>query len=196
MRDFPSGTVTFLFTDVEGSTRLWEEHPAAMPAALARHDALLRTAVAAGAHGAVIPEHRAVGVTPAVVKASAGATERLPIAQVGNLARALEALKAAGLWVVGLDPRAPTPHVEADLTGPLAIVVGGEGRGLRPLVRDGCDFLVRLPMPGPIESLNAAVAGSIMLYEVLRQRAGAAPRVGAAGQEGAGSGEAGPTASR
>jgi 23S rRNA (guanosine2251-2'-O)-methyltransferase len=136
---------------------------------------LLRTAAAVGAHGAIIPGHRAVGVTPAVAKAAAGATEYLPIAQVGNLSRALETLKAAGLWVVGLDARAEQAHVQADLSGPLAIVVGGEGRGLRPLVRQGCDFLVRLPMPGPIESLNAAVAGSIVLYEVLRQRTDGRP---------------------
>ena len=144
---------------------------------------LLRTAAAVGAHGAVIPEHRAVGVTPAVAKASAGATEHLPIAQVGNLARALEALKGAGLWVVGLDARAPTSHLEADLSGPLAVVVGGEGRGLRPLVRQTCDFVVSLPMPGPIESLNAAVAGSIVLYEALRQRAAKAQAVGPSGDD-------------
>ncbi len=131
---------------------------------------LLRTAAAVGAHAAIIAEHRAVGVTPVVAKASAGATEHLPVAQVGNLAHALDALKTAGLWVVGLDARAPTPHLEADLRGPLVVVVGAEDRGLRPLVREHCDFLVGLPMPGPIESLNAAVAGSIVLYEVLRQR--------------------------
>jgi 23S rRNA (guanosine2251-2'-O)-methyltransferase len=136
---------------------------------------LLRTAAAVGAHGAIIPEHRAVEVTPAVARVSAGATEHLPIARVGNLVRALAILKEAGLWVVGLDARAETPHVEADLSGPLAIVVGGEDRGLRPLVRRSCDFLVRLPMPGPVESLNAAVAGSIILYEVLRRRESASP---------------------
>lgn len=132
---------------------------------------LLRTAAAVGAHGAIIPEHRAVGVTPAVAKASAGATERLRIARVGNLTRALETLKSAGFWIVGLDARAETSQLEADLSGPLAVVVGGEGKGVRPLVRQACDFVVKLPMPGQIESLNAAVAGSILLYEVLRQRA-------------------------
>ena len=131
---------------------------------------LLRTAAAVGAHGAIIPEHRAVGVTPAVAKAAAGATEHLAIAQVTNLARALGTLKTAGLWVVGLDAGAEKVYVQADLSGPLVVVVGGESRGVRPLVRQTCDFLVCLPMPGQIESLNAAVAGSIVLYEVLRQR--------------------------
>jgi 23S rRNA (guanosine2251-2'-O)-methyltransferase len=131
---------------------------------------LLRTAAAAGAQGVVIPEHRAVGVTPAVVKASAGAIERLKIAQVTNLSRAIDALKEVGIWAVGLDAGAETPYDTADLDRPLALVVGGEGKGLRPLVRQHCDLVVSLPMPGAIESLNAAVAGSIVLYEALRQR--------------------------
>ena len=131
---------------------------------------LLRTAAAAGAQGVVIPEHRAVGVTPAVVKASAGAIERLKIAQVTNLSRAIDALKEVGVWAVGLDAGAETPYDKADLDRPLALVVGGEGKGLRPLVRQHCDLVVSLPMPGAIESLNAAVAGSIVLYEALRQR--------------------------
>ena len=132
---------------------------------------LLRTAAAAGAQGVVIPEHRAVGVTPAVVKASAGAIERLKIAQVTNLSRAIDALKEVGIWAVGLDVGAETRYNKADLNRPLALVVGGEGKGLRPLVRQHCDLVVSLPMPGAIESLNAAVAGSIVLYEALRQRA-------------------------
>jgi 23S rRNA (guanosine2251-2'-O)-methyltransferase len=131
---------------------------------------LLRTAAAAGAQGVVIPEHRAVGVTPAVVKASAGAIERLKIAQVTNLSRAIDALKAVGIWAVGLDASAETRYDQADLNRPIALVVGGEGKGLRPLVRQHCDLVVSLPMPGAIESLNAAVAGSIVLYEALRQR--------------------------
>jgi len=136
---------------------------------------LLRTAAAAGAQGVVIPEHRAVGVTPAVVKASAGAIERLKIAQVTNLSRAIDALKEVGIWAVGLDAGAETRYDKADLNRPLALVVGGEGKGLRPLVRQHCDLVVSLPMPGAIESLNAAVAGSIVLYEALRQRAAAPP---------------------
>lgn len=131
---------------------------------------LLRTAAAVGAQGVVIPEHRAVGVTPAVVKASAGAIERLKIAQVTNLSRAIDALKEVGIWAVGLDAGAETRYDKADLNRPLALVVGGEGKGLRPLVRQHCDLVVSLPMPGAIESLNAAVAGSIVLYEALRQR--------------------------
>ena len=118
----------------------------------------------------MIPEHRAVGVTPAVVKASAGAIERLKIAQVTNLSRAIDALKEVGIWAVGLDAGAETRYDQADLNRPLALVVGGEGKGLRPLVRQHCDMVVSLPMPGAIESLNAAVAGSIVLYEALRQR--------------------------
>lgn len=131
---------------------------------------LLRTAAAVGAQGVVIPEHRAVGVTPAVVKASAGAIERLKIAQVTNLSRAIDALKEVGIWAVGLDASAESTYDKADLNRPLALVVGGEGKGLRPLVRQHCDLVISLPMPGAIESLNAAVAGSIVLYEALRQR--------------------------
>jgi len=131
---------------------------------------LMRTAAAVGAQGVVIPEHRTVGVTPAVVKSSAGAIERLKIAQVTNLSRAIDALKEVGIWAIGLDAGAETTYDKADLDRPLALVVGGEGKGLRPLVRQHCDVVVSLPMPGAIESLNAAVAGSIVLYEALRQR--------------------------
>ncbi len=131
---------------------------------------LLRTALAVDANGVIFPEHRAVDVTPAVVRASAGAAERLAIAQVPNLAQALEQAKAAGLWVVGLDAHARESYDEIDLSGPIAVVVGSEGTGLRRLVADRCDVLVRLPMAGPTESLNAAVAGSILLYHLFRQR--------------------------
>jgi len=131
---------------------------------------LLRTAAAAGAQGVVILEHRAVGVTPAVMKAASGAIEQLKIAQVGNISHAIDALKEAGLWAVGLDARADERYDQFDLKRPLALVVGGEGKGLRPLVRQHCDVVVSLPMPGQIESLNAAVAGSIVIYEALRQR--------------------------
>lgn len=137
---------------------------------------LLRTALAVRATGVVIPERRAVGVTPAVTRASAGAVEHLAVSQVPNLTRALASLKRLGLWVVGLDARDGTPYDETDLRGPLVIVVGSEGSGLGRLVRESCDFLVRLPMAGPTESLNAAVAGSIVLYHVFRARTRAAPR--------------------
>jgi len=130
---------------------------------------LLRTAEAVGVHGVIIPKRRAVGVTAAVRKASAGAVEHLRIARA-NLARTIAALKEKGLWVIGLDMAGEQSYDEADLDIPLAIVVGGEGQGLSRLVRENCDFLVRLPMCGQVSSLNAAVAGSIVLYEAWRRR--------------------------
>jgi len=125
---------------------------------------LIRTAEGVGVHGVVIPGHRAAEVTPAVVSASAGASEHMLIAQA-NLAQAMDELKAAGAWIVGLDedPSSQEPD-KVSLTGALAIVVGSEGEGLRPLVKQKCDFIMRLPMRGQIESLNAAVAGSVALY--------------------------------
>jgi len=125
---------------------------------------LIRTAEAVGVHGVVIPSHRAAEVTPAVVSASAGASEHMLVAQ-SNLAQAIANLKEAGAWVVGLDegPDSHSPS-EVRLEGALAVVVGSEGKGIRPLVKSKCDFLLRLPMRGRIESLNAAVAGSIALY--------------------------------
>ena len=131
---------------------------------------LLRTAEAVGVHGAVLPERRGVGVTPAVVQASAGASEHLLVA-VMNLARAIQALKEREVWIVGLEgsPDARPPG-EVDLSGPLGLVIGNEGEGMRRLVRESCDFLLRLPMRGKIESLNAAVAGSIALYMAWQAR--------------------------
>ncbi len=131
---------------------------------------LLRTAEAAGVHGAIIPQHHAAEVNATVVKTSAGATEHLLIAQETNLTRVIETLKAANIWVIGLVGETTTAYDQADLTGPLALVVGNEGRGISRLVREHCDLLVSLPMHGQINSLNAAVAGSIALYEALRQR--------------------------
>lgn len=132
---------------------------------------LLRSAEAVAVHGVVIPRRRAVGVTPAVVSASAGAVEHLQVAQVTNLVRTIDELKRRDLWVAGLQagPGAQLYH-QADLRGPLALVVGSEGQGLRRLVRDKCDLLLQLPMHGRVASLNAAVAGSVALYEVDRQR--------------------------
>ena len=132
---------------------------------------LLRTAEAAGVHGVVIPGRRAAGVTPAAVRASAGAAEQVRVAQVTNLVRAMENLKAEGVWMAGLEtaPGAQL-YTEADLGGPLGLVVGSEGRGLSRLVLERCDYLIRLPMLGQVESLNAAVAGAITLYEARRQR--------------------------
>ncbi|MDD5370713.1 MAG: 23S rRNA (guanosine(2251)-2'-O)-methyltransferase RlmB [Anaerolineaceae bacterium] len=131
---------------------------------------LLRTAEAAGMHGVVLPLARTVGVTPAVVVASAGASEHQLIAQA-NLAQAMKILKESGAWVVGLENTSKAqPPDRVRLDGPLAIVVGSEGEGMRPLVRQSCDFLLALPMHGQVESLNAAVAGSIAIYLALLQR--------------------------
>lgn len=131
---------------------------------------LLRSAEAAGVHGVIIPTHRAAEVTPAVVNASAGATEHLLIAQ-GNLVQIAGELKKLDVWVVGLEggPEARPIH-EVPLNGAIALVVGNEGEGMRALVKETCDFLLRLPMKGEIESLNAAVAGSIVLYQVILTR--------------------------
>lgn len=132
---------------------------------------LLRTAEVVGVHGVVIPKRRAVRITPTVVNSSAGATEHLLVARVTNLVRTMEELKAKGLWIVGLEdvPQA-SPYYQSDLKMPLILVVGSEGRGMGRLVRETCDILIRLPMRGKISSLNAAVAGSIALYEAWRQR--------------------------
>lgn len=131
---------------------------------------LARTAEAVGAHGMVIQRRRAVGITPAVVRASAGAVEHLLVAQVTNLVRAIESLKARDVWVAGLEATSDAQlYHQADLTGALALVVGSEGEGLRRLVRERCDFLLRMPMVGRVTSLNASVAGAVALYEALRQ---------------------------
>lgn len=132
---------------------------------------VLRTAEAVGIHGVVIAERRAVGVTAAVIKASAGAVHHLKIARVTNLARTIEELKRANVWIVGME-NVPTAKdfAEMDYTMPLALVLGSEGAGLSRLVREKCDFLVRLPMWGKVSSLNVAVAGSIVLYAAKQQR--------------------------
>jgi 23S rRNA (guanosine2251-2'-O)-methyltransferase len=138
--------------------------------------AVIRTAEAAGADGVVIPERRAVGVTGTVAKASAGASEYLPIARVTNIARTLEELKAANIWTVGLDERAPQSYDQVDYKMNCALVLGAEGSGLHDLVRKKCDFLVSLPMLGRVPSLNVSVAAGIVLYEILRQRSSKEPR--------------------
>lgn len=134
--------------------------------------ALIRTAEAVGAHGIIIPERRGAGITPAVYKSSAGAVAHLPVTQVTNLVRTLSQLKAEGLWIVGLDMAGDHEYDALDWAIPVVIVVGSEGQGLSRLVRETCDFLVRLPMRGKIDSLNAAVAGSIVLYTAWRHGAG------------------------
>lgn len=132
---------------------------------------LLRTAEAAGAHGIILQSRRAASITPAAVNTSSGAVEHLLVAQVANLSQEMEALKAQRLWIVGLeDVYGAQSYTTVDFTVPLGLVIGSEGEGLRRLVRERCDMLALLPMRGAINSLNAAVAGSIALYEVLRQR--------------------------
>lgn len=131
---------------------------------------LLRTAEAAGVHGVLIPPHRAAEVTPAVVSASAGATEHLLIAQ-GNLVQICKELKKENAWVIGLEGGEGSKRIQdVPLKGPIVLIVGNEGEGMRPLVKETCDFLLSLPMLGNIESLNAAVAGSIVLYQVVLER--------------------------
>lgn len=132
--------------------------------------AILRTADAAGADGVVIPERRAAGVTGTVTKASAGASEHLPIAKVTNIARTLEDLKAKNLWTVGLDERGSQAYDSVDYNMDCAVVLGAEGKGLHDLVAKKCDFLVSIPMLGKVPSLNVSVAAGVVLYEVVRQR--------------------------
>ncbi|HTQ96811.1 MAG TPA: 23S rRNA (guanosine(2251)-2'-O)-methyltransferase RlmB [Candidatus Acidoferrum sp.] len=132
--------------------------------------AVIRTALAAGAHGVVIPERRAAGLTDTVARASAGALAHLPVAKVTNLARAMEDLKEAGYWLVGLDERGDKSYTEVDYTTPTGIVMGGEGEGLHELTRKRCDFVVSLPTSGPVKSLNVSVATGVVLFEAVRQR--------------------------
>lgn len=131
--------------------------------------ALIRSAEAVGAHGIIIPKRRAVGLTYAVGKASAGAVEYLPVARVSNLAAAIDELKARGVWVYAADMDGE-PWCQADLRGAIALVVGGENHGVGRLVREKCDGVLSLPMRGHVNSLNASVAGAILMYEVARQR--------------------------
>jgi 23S rRNA (guanosine2251-2'-O)-methyltransferase len=132
--------------------------------------AIIRTALAAGAHGVVIPERRAAGLTDTVARASAGALSHLSVVKVTNLARTMEELKEVGYWLIGLDEDAEKSYTEADYTSPVGIVLGGEGKGLHELTRKRCDFVVSLPTSGPVKSLNVSVAAGVVLFEVLRQR--------------------------
>jgi 23S rRNA (guanosine2251-2'-O)-methyltransferase len=132
--------------------------------------AIVRTALAAGANGVVIPERRAAGLTDTVERASAGALAHLPVARVKNLVRAMEEMKEAGYWLIGLDERAEKKYTDADFLGQVGIVLGGEGEGLHELTRKRCDFLVSIPTSGPVRSLNVSVAGGVVLFEVVRQR--------------------------
>ena len=132
--------------------------------------AILRTAECAGAHGVVIPKRRSVGLTAVVAKTSAGAVEHMPVARVSNLVSAMEQLKKAGVWIYGTDAAGKTDLYHADLKGPAAIVIGSEGYGMSRLVAERCDVLLSIPMKGKINSLNAASAAAVMLYEAVRQR--------------------------
>jgi 23S rRNA (guanosine2251-2'-O)-methyltransferase len=132
--------------------------------------ALIRTAECAGAHGVVIPKHHAAPVTSAVNKASAGATAYLPVAKVTNIAQTLDELKKNGVWIVGTDSHGDKLYYDIKYDGPLAIVIGSEGKGMRRLVKEKCDFLVRIPLYGKIESLNASVAGALVMFEAARMR--------------------------
>ena len=132
--------------------------------------ALIRSAACAGAHGVIIPKDRAAGITAAVERASAGATETIPVARVANIAQTLDELKREGFWVYGAAGDAPTSIFGADLSGHLTLVIGSEGDGMRPLVKKMCDLLVAIPLQGGVGSLNASVAGGILLFEAVRQR--------------------------
>lgn len=132
--------------------------------------AILRTADASGVHGVVIPRRRSAPLTPVVAKSSAGAIEYVPVARVANIAQTIESLKEKGLWIVGADVEGQELFWDARLDGPLALVIGGEDKGLGRLVKERCDILVRLPMSGRVNSLNASVAAALLAYEVVRQR--------------------------
>lgn len=136
---------------------------------------LLRTAEALGVHGVILPRHHAAGLTAHAAKAAAGALEHLAVARVGNLGHTLDVLRREGCWVIGASASAPAGQApwEVDFRGPVALVLGSEGRGLRPLVARGCDVLTRIPLAGRVGSLNVAAAGAALLYEVARQRGSA-----------------------
>ena len=132
--------------------------------------AILRTAEGTGVNGVVVPERRSVGMTNVVARASAGALEHVDVTRVANLSRTIERLKSNGVWVYGLDPDAPKRYLDVDYRGPIALVVGGEGRGIRPGLCKQCDGRVAIPMQGAVSSLNVSVATAVLLYEVVRQR--------------------------
>ncbi len=132
--------------------------------------AIIRTAECAGVHGVIIPKHHAASVNQTVSKTSAGATEHMAIAKVTNIAVTMEQLKEAGVWMIGTDIKAEKSYDQIDYTMPLALVIGNEGSGIRRLVKEKCDFLIRIPMFGKIQSLNASVSAALVMYEVVRKR--------------------------
>ena len=131
---------------------------------------LIRTAEACGIQGILLPKDRAAGITPAVVKASAGAVAHLPVARVTNLANTLEDLKKEGFWIVGADSRAEKSLYQMKFDMPVGLVIGSEGKGIRPLLLKKCDFTLSIPLKGKVSSLNAAIAGAVILFEILRQQ--------------------------
>ena len=132
--------------------------------------ALIRTAECGGIHGVVIPKHHAASVNQTVSKTSAGASEHMPVARVTNIANCIDELKQLGLWIVGTDPSVEKTYYEIDYSTPVALVVGNEGRGIRHLLKEKCDFLAKIPVYGKIQSLNASVAGALVIYEAVKQR--------------------------
>jgi len=132
--------------------------------------AIIRAAQTLGIQGVILPNRRSAPLTQTVAKCSAGAIERLPIASVNNLVPALERLKKAGFWIVGVDAKGKTPCHEFKFDMPVALIIGGEEKGIRPLVRKNCDFTINIPMTGTLDSLNAATAGAVVFYEILRQK--------------------------
>lgn len=169
----------FPYLDIEDLVAAWKESGA--PAFFLILDSvqdpqnlgsLVRAAHSAGVHGVILPKDRAAGITPVVVKASAGATEHTRIARVTNIAAAIDRLKKDGVWVADLEADGKDDIFGACLSGDLAIVVGGEGGGTRRLVREKCDFVVSIPLAGSVNSLSAAQAGAVALFEAVRQRRG------------------------
>ena len=134
------------------------------------YGAIIRTAETAGVHGIIIPKRRAAAVNAVVNKASAGAVQYMKIARVNNLVDTMKYLKEKGLWICGTDIDTKTYYYDQDLKGPLAIVIGNEGSGMSRLVKENCDFLVKIPMKGKITSLNASVSAGIIMYEAIKQR--------------------------
>ncbi len=132
--------------------------------------AIIRTALAAGVHGIIIPKRRSVGINETVAKVAAGALEHMKIAKVANLVNEIEYLKKQGVWVIGMDLEGAQDIYKSDLTGPIGVVIGSEGEGMSSLVRKSCDFLIKIPMIGEIQSLNASVAAGVTLFEIVRQR--------------------------
>lgn len=132
----------------------------------------MRTAEAAGVHGVIIPERRAAGLTETVAKAAAGALEYVPVVKVANIVNTIEEFKKSGIWIAAAEAGGPMKFWDADFLRPIALVLGGEDKGVRRLVKEHCDYVLSLPLQGNISSLNVSVAAGIMLYEVLRQRRG------------------------